>query len=446
MKHFFISLFILFTSISLFSQTNINGVWKGELSMMGSVLDIYYTIEYENGNYFAFIDVPKQGLRHFPMDSVYFDGLNLKLVNNTLKASYTGFFTMNTFVGNFIQNGMDIPVSLIRGEIPVVKRPQTPIPPFPYKEEEVHFGHLAGTLTLPTGNGPFPAVVMISGSGLQNRDEEVMSHKPFMVIADYLTKNGIAVLRYDDRSVGESKGSAVGATSLDFAEDAKLALNYLKSRKEIGEVGLCGHSEGGMIAFIIASNSPEVSFVVSMAGTALPGSEILISQQKAIAKASNIPEEYIQEGININKRLYEIVNNHNNNDDLLKDTLILYLKSIKSIKEDNINEIVKELTNPWMYYFITHNPYNDIIKIKVPILAINGTMDTQVVSTLNLPAILKAASHGGNKNITIKYLNGLNHLFQKCTTGSPNEYAQIEETISEEALEMIKDWILITTK
>lgn len=431
MKRFLIMASLMLICISGVSQ-NINATWKGTLNNQSNAIDIYFTITGAEGNLSATMTIPEQGVKGFPIDTVTFDGFNLKLKVNAIQMEYSGMMVMGTFTGTLTQYGMKFPMALIKGEIPLQNRPQEPQKPYPYREEQVVFSNeeagirLAGTLTLPSGKGPFPAVVLISGSGYQNRDEEVMGHKPFLVIADALTRAGIAVLRYDDRGVGESEGNPFGNTTADLSWDAQAALKYLKGRPEISFAGLAGHSEGGAIAFIVAARDPSCDFVISLAGPGVRGDQILLSQQWVILSGSGVPEEQLKQIAAANERLFNQIISSEANDEALRGKLM----ELAGGQEAAVNQVIE----PWMYYFIKYDPTQDIAAVKVPLLALNGTKDVQVICDLNLNAIAAA-----NPDATIVRFEGLNHLFQHCTTGLPAEYSKIEETIAPEVLkEMIK--------
>ena len=340
-----------------------------------------------------------------------------------------------------------------------VKRLQEPVKPYPYYSEEVTFVNkkdnftLAGTLTLPKKEGKFPVVVLITGSGPQNRDEELMGHKPFLILSDYLTRNGIAVLRYDDRGTYASKGNFAKATTTDFATDVEWAVNYLKTRKDIDlkKIGLIGHSEGAIIAPMVAVNSRDIRFMVLMAGTAIPGGDLLVLQQELIGRASGMPEDKLKQTSEINRGAYNIIV-QSSDSAIISTKLTEYLHQKMKENPDLViangmstEEIIKiqiaQLTSPWMLNFISYNPALILEKVKCPVLAINGSKDLQVPANVNLPAIENALKKGGNKKATIKELPGLNHLFQESTTGSPTEYAGIEQTISPVALETMTNWI-----
>lgn len=311
---------------------------------------------------------------------------------------------------------------------------------------------LAGTLTLPAKEGKFPAVVLVSGSGLQNRDEEIMGHKPFLVIADYLTRNGIAVLRYDDRSVGKSQGDASQATTENYADDAESALKYLLSRTEIDQTktGLMGHSEGGIIVSMIAAKLDNVSFAVLLASPGIQGKDVLLMQSELIAKSQGMHDSIVEQSQETNKKIYEIVctvDDANRREIQITEVMQQYLQELpvgmKGGKMDEIiiAESVKQLNNPWISYFLRYNPATALEKVKCPLLAVNGSKDLQVPADVNLDAINKALEKGGNSNFSVIEFEGLNHLFQECNTGSPMEYATIKQTFSPKALEEILNWI-----
>ena len=346
----------------------------------------------------------------------------------------------------------------------IKKRPQEPKAPFDYKIEDVKFQNkkantetiLAGTLTLPkeaknNTNRKFPVVILISGSGSQDRNQEILGHKPFLVIADYLTKNGIAVLRYDDRGTAQSTGTFKGSTSQDFASDVEAAIDFLKTRKNIDnkKIGLIGHSEGGIIAPMVAANRKEdVAFIVLLAGVGVNGSELLLEQQQAIGKASAMDEENLQKMQTSNKTIFDKIKSITNAE-ILKKEIITYLEENISdaevpsnmSKADFINLQTNQLTDKWLLYFLRYNPKENLSKTACPVLAINGEKELQVDAKTNLTAIEKTLKEAGNKKVTIKYFPTLNHLFQTTETGLPSEYGTLEETFSPLVLEFMKEWI-----
>ncbi|CAI8773734.1 alpha/beta hydrolase family protein [Chryseobacterium sp. IT-36CA2] len=343
-------------------------------------------------------------------------------------------------------------------------RPQEPKGPYPYYSEDIHFKnkqagiHLAGTLTLPKKEGIFPAVILITGSGPQNRNEELAGHKPFLVLSDYLTKNGIAVLRYDDRGTALSEGNFKSATSVDLASDVESAIAYLKTRKEINpkKIGLIGHSEGGLIAPLVATQSKDVAFIVMLGGPGIPGDKILQIQQRLIAEASGVSNKEIKGTEKVNKKIFDLVKKSSNIEQLridLRSNLLKFLHENPDFKKpDNMTEDefihsqVETYATPWMQYFIRYNPVNTLKKVKIPVLALNGEKDLQITPKENLNAIKKALRKARNKNITIMELPDLNHLFQEADTGAPQEYQKIKQTYSPTALKEILHWLKIQVK
>ena len=334
-------------------------------------------------------------------------------------------------------------------------RPQNPQPPFPYGVEDVFFDNqdagarLAGTLTLPEGEGPFPAAVLVSGSGAQDRDEEVFGHRPFWVLADHLSRRGIAVLRYDDRGSFESTGDFDSATSEDFADDALAAVDFLQSRGEIDpqRVGIIGHSEGGLIAPMAATRSDNVAYIVLLAGTGVDGESILLAQQQLIARALGASEEDIALGQAINRAVFAIVKRESDNQ-TAADEIIRMIRLYEGLTGAQRRELETAYTaqfsfllSPWYRFFLTYDPATSLRQVQVPVLAINGTTDLQVPPD-NLEAIADALAEAGNPDYTTVELPNLNHFFQNSSTGSPAEYASIEETFAPEALNVVSDWLV----
>ncbi|MEI7502266.1 MAG: alpha/beta fold hydrolase [Paludibacter sp.] len=469
MKKLALVLLAGFICLGVFGQ-DITGQWNGVLKVQGMQLRLVFHISKtnnNNNNYSSTMDSPDQGAKDIPVTTTSFENSTLKIAVVSIGVQYEGILGKdNIVVGNFKQGGQSLPLNLTREKIEKekVNRPQEPIKPYSYYSEDLIFENkkagitLAGTLTLPKKVGVFPVVVLISGSGPQNRDEQLMGHKPFLVLSDYLTKNGIAVLRFDDRGTAESKGDFKTATSFDFATDVEAAVAYLKTRKEINKkkIGLIGHSEGGIIAPIVAGNSKDIAFIVLLAGTGIPGDQLLLMQQELIGKASGINDVDIQKNKTINKGAFEIVRKSTNTEKLKLD-LTQYLKQTlkdtsKAQKPEGMNEDdmvksqVSQMTSPWMLNFLKYNPAPALEKVKCPVLALNGEKDLQVPAKINLAAIKNALLKGGNNKLTTKELPNLNHLFQECKTGAPSEYASIEQTFSPTALSEILKWLLVQTK
>ena len=313
---------------------------------------------------------------------------------------------------------------------------------------------LSGTLTLPAKEGNYPAVILITGSGPQNRDGEGAGHKPFLVISDYLTKKGIAVLRYDDRGFGQSTGDFKSGTSLDFSTDVESAVNYLKTRSEINQdkIGLIGHSDGGMIAPMVAAKSRDVAFIVLLAGPGIQGAKLLVMRQELLAKAMGLSPAEVQESIKWNEKTFEIVS-RSKDPQTIKADLTNYVKenppNIPSrfipqgmTREQFFAAGIDELTSPWFIYFLNYDPVPTLEKVTCPVLALNGAKDAQVPSQENLTAISVALKNGGNENVTIKELPNLNHSFQECKTFSLMEHGTLDQTFSPVALAEISNWVL----
>ena len=411
-------------------------------------MEMAFNIKAAENGFSATLDVPAQGAFDVPVDKTVFQDNHLQLTLSAMGASYSGTLKGEAIEGEFTQHGMAFPLNLARGEKEAPKaRPQDPQPPFNYRAEEVTFTNkkegntLAGTLTIPDGDGPFPALVLVSGSGQQNRDEELMNHRPFWVIADYLSRRGVAVLRYDDRGMGGSTGEVLNATSLDFSYDAEAAFDYLLNRKEINasQVGILGHSEGGIINFMVAERRPEVAFLVSLAGPAVNGIEVLKEQQAAILRAQGMTEEMVQFSGNANVQMFDIIEASSSREEA--DTLLRQLLKGWGCNEELTEQTVGQMASPWMYYFLKYDPTDAIVKTTCPALLLNGSKDLQVLASQNLPAYEKIIAEHGKTNLTLRELPDLNHLFQHCETGSPTEYVEIEETISPEVLELVVGFV-----
>ena len=344
-------------------------------------------------------------------------------------------------------------------QLPRPNRPQEPKPPFPYAEEQVAYENseaeikLAGTLTLPRAAGPHPAVLLITGSGPQDRDEALAGHRPFFIIADYLARRGIAVLRVDDRGVGGSTGKTLESTSEDFAGDVLAGIAFLKSRKEIDpkHIGLVGHSEGGLVAPMAAAHSHDVAFLVLIAGPGVDGEKVIRKQGELIGKAIGVPPDIAALNSELVTAALAIVKSEKDNaaaEKKIKDEVSRRLAALPPEKRNAAKPLMaavdaqmRFMVTRWFRAFLTYEPREFLTKLSVPVLAMNGSLDLQVSAAQNLPAITEALEAGGNQDYTIAKLPGLNHLFQPAKTGSPAEYSQIEETISPLALETMGDWI-----
>ena len=441
-------IFIFLVLATLQSNAQIEGYWKGQIKLGAQELEMAFDIKAIDNGFSATLDVPAQGAFDIPVDETVFQENRLNMTMSAMGATYSGMLKESRIEGEFTQHGMTFPLNLEKGSKEAKQvRPQDPQPPFDYRVTEVSFTNekegntLTGTLTIPKGKGPFPAMVLVSGSGQQNRDGELMNHRPFWVIADYCARHGIAVLRYDDRGMGGSTGEVENATSMDFSYDAEAAFDFLRKQKHIdaSRVGILGHSEGGIINFMVSARRPEVAFLVSLAGPAVNGIEVLKEQQVAILRASGMTEEMIAFSQNSNRQLFDIVESSNDREEA--DSLMRQLVKSWGYNEELTEQTVSGMTMPWMYYFLKYDPTEAIVKTNCPALLLNGSKDLQVIASQNLPAYEKIIADYGKTNLTLHELPDLNHLFQHCETGAIEEYATIDETISPEVLEMIVGFV-----
>ena len=442
---------------SSLSAQDISGAWHGKLSLpTGSLTIVFHISQTEQDVYVTTLDSPDQGANGIKTQTTSFNDSTLIIQIPVIHASYKGKLNSdNTINGTFTQ-GMPLPLNLKKGEASRPKRPQEPQPPFPYRSEEVTVRNerdginLAGTLTLPEKGTKFPAVVMVTGSGAQNRDEEIMGHKPFFVIADYLTRNGIAVLRCDDRGTAASQGTHATATNEDFATDTEAMVNYLRSRKEINakKIGIIGHSAGGIIAFIVAKKDPSIAFVVSLAGAGVRGDSLMLKQVELISKSQGMPDA-VWQGMkpSIRNRYAILQQTDKTPEELQKELYADVTKTMSPEQLKDLNTIqqlsaqISSMTSPWYLHFMRYDPAQDLKKLKCPVLALNGEKDIQVDAAMNLAAIQERITGNGNKNVTVKAYPNLNHLFQTCEKGTLAEYGQLEETINPEVLKDIIEWI-----
>ena len=431
-KGFIAVLAALACAVGASAQSGLAGTWHGELSVPGGSMMLVFHFDPAE----CAIDSPDQGAYGIPAEIKTLNAAKAHVEVPSLGASFEGNLMFGLLVGKFRQSGLEFPLSLKRGDIER-KRPQTPAGPYPYTEEEVTFTNpedgavLSGTLTYPADFSPqTPVVLLVSGSGLQNRDEEVYSHKPFLVIADHLARNGVACLRYDDRSAGKSTGNAAGATTETFKKDALAGLEYLRGLGKFSRIGLAGHSEGGTIAFLLAGEG-KTDFIISLAGTATDGATVLIEQNRKILNGSGIPETAVNDYCEVLAKLYA-------DPDMTAEELDQIATALPPAMKQNIHS-VRETKDPWVAHFISFDPAGSIMNITCPVLALNGENDVQVIAESNIPRLKELLKDNG-KNV-IKTYPGLNHLFQHSETGMPDEYGKIEETMSTEVLNDITDWI-----
>ena len=443
---------------------DIAGTWSGTLDL--GAVKLRLVVEFkkkDGGGYTGSMDSPDQGAFGMEIDEVLLDKSAVKFTMKKIGGSYAGDLSADAkeIKGTWKQGPLSLPLVLRPGEKAAPpRRPQEPKPPFPYRAEEVSYDNkdagikIAGTLTLPKEGGPFAAVLLITGSGAQNRDEELLGHKPFLVLADNLTRRGIAVLRVDDRGVGGTTGTPGASTIEDHAGDALAGVAYLKSRTDIDakKIGLVGHSEGGLVAPAAAVRSGDVAFIVLLAGTGINGEEILYRQGELIALASGASAEAAARNNALQKKMFAIVKAEKDDAQATAKIEAITAEYVEQLSDEEKkalegleelgNARVKMILSPWFRHFLTYDPAPVLKRVKCPVLAINGEKDLQVDPKQNLPPIEAALKAGGNADVTLKELPGLNHLFQTCQSGSPSEYSQIEETLSEAALKVVGDWIV----
>lgn len=453
---------------------NLTGAWQGTIDLSIITLRVVFHIKSNpDGSLTATLDSPDQSTTDIPTSSVDLLRQNLTITVNRVRGKYEGLLNSptdpTTITGTWSQLGKEHTLTLHKTDTPAtINRPQEPKPPFGYHTEDITFTNptanitLAGTLTKPKTGGPFPAVMLISGSGPQDRNEEILGHKPFLVLADHLTKKGIAVLRVDDRGVGKSTGEYLKATTQDLTTDALSGVAYLKSRKDIrpNQIGLAGHSEGGLIAPLAAIQSSDIAFIVMMAGPGVPGDRIIETQRKAIFEADKVSPALIEHNVTFLKQMCKIIKTEPNNaiaerhireqyqkltSKMSKKLLDEYAKIGISDPDAALNASLPMYLSTWYRFFISHDPAETLKKVTCPTLAFIGEKDLQVPAKENLAAIKAAFQAGGNTQVVVTEIPKLNHLFQNAQTGSPTEYAKIEETFAPVALNLISDWILKET-
>lgn len=437
----------------------LDGTWNATINRNGADLRFVLRVRTTSAGTVALFDSPDQLAMGLPVQDLVRDGQTVRFKLSASAATYEGTLSQDQskLAGTLTTAGQPaVPVTFTRGSASAVaeppKRPQTPKAPFPYTVEEVAFDNaeqsgvrLAGSLTLPAGKGPFPAAILITGSGQQDRDETLMGHKPFAVIADYLTRRGIAVLRFDDRGAGKSTGNYAAATSADLATDANAAFAYLRTRKDIraNAIGFIGHSEGGMIGPIAMASNKDVAFLVMLAGPGTGLEQLLLSQRRLIGATMGMSEAEINRAEPVIASLFKgLASGATYEEGLAAAKAALTPEAMQALgvpADTDKSLVMAQIGNPWFRYFLKYDPAPNLRAITVPVLALNGSLDRQVPPVENLAAIKAATS--ANKDVTIVELPGLNHLFQTAKTGAVGEYAQIEETMAPAALEQMAGWI-----
>lgn len=433
------------------------GAWQGAIQGPGGSLEVRVELVEGAAGWEGTIDIPAQGAFALPLAGIELDGARVRFAIAGVPGDplFDGELAADGIAGTFTQRGQRLPFALRRGEGAARGRPQNPPPEVPYLSEEVRFAgdgvQLAGTLTSPSGPGPYPAVVLLSGSGAQDRNGEIMGHRPFLVLADHLTRREIAVLRVDDRGVGGSEGSLAAATSSDLAGDALAAVHYLRTRPDIAwrRIGLLGHSEGALVAPLAATRSSDVRFLVLLAAPGVPGRELLPVQTRRIALATGAPESTVERQVALLEEGLDLLTSGAGEDEARRGLLAVARRQLElaggrpgdAVTDATIAQEVELMLTPWFRFFLTYDPREALRRVQVPVLAIQGGLDLQVDADQNLPEVGRALAAAGNRDVTLRLLPGLNHLLQTARTGAPSEYFQIEETLAPEVLELIAQWI-----
>ncbi len=456
----FVVLFVCLTaSATAPSPPELAGHWEGAIATVTGDLVVRVDLEAGPQGWSGTIDIPQQGADDLPLASIAVEGnaIRFAIAGVAGEPTFDGTFQDGEIRGTFTQTGSRLPFRLGREPLAGPARPQQPAPPHPYRLDEIRFAsgavELAGTLSLPPGAGPHPAVVLLSGSGPQDRDGEILGHRPLAVLADALTRRGIAVLRCDDRGVGGSSGSLATATTADLAQDALAAVAWLRGRGDLAaaRIGLVGHSEGGVVAAIAASRSSEVGFAVLLATPGVPGRLLLPLQVRRLGEAGGASAGVVERQVALVEEGLELVARESDRERLRAGLLAVARRQLELLGgaagaspealESAVEREVEQLLTPWFRFFVTYDPTEALVRVRVPVLVVAGGRDLQVPPDQNLPPIVAALEAAGNREVTVHRLAGLNHLLQPATTGLPAEYYGIEETMAPEVLTLVGEWV-----
>lgn len=459
--------FALFNFASFSQAEKFTGNWYGTLNVGVELKIVFHISQTENGSFVSTADSPDQSAFGLKCDTTFIKNDEIKIEMKMMGASYSGKLTNDSVIsGNFFQR-IDIPLTLTKKTNPktaIRKRPQTPQPPFAYKSEDISYTNkeksiqFGATITIPEGKGPFPAIVLISGSGPQNRNCDILGHQLFSVLADHFTNKGFIVLRYDERGIAKSTGRFSDATTADFANDASAGVDYLLSRPEVdkNKIGLIGHSEGGIVAPMVASQRNDINFIVLLAAPGIPVLTMMAEQNEAIAFNNGASEVAAKEFGLLYKRVIPTIASAKDSLYALQESTILIENWAKGKDKELLSALnlvtakkrfeyvytlVSQIRTKWFQYFLNISPAVYLEQLKCKVLALNGDKDIQVISSSNLAGISKALKNSKAKKYEIKELNGLNHLFQHCTSCTVNEYAENKETFSPDALLIISNWL-----
>lgn len=451
------SVALLFSTIFLQAQDFI-GDWKGALAVQDNALSIIFHISEANGRLSATMDSPNQGAFGISTDTCFVQGKQLTIKASAMMMTFTATLREDQLDGTFQQGMAQLPLKMKRltQADSASSRPQDPQPPFPYQVAEVTFSNpdaeitLAGTLTQPKNTEASRVIIMISGSGPQDRNSEILNHRPFLVWADHLTRQGIAVLRFDERGVGESEGDFSRATSQDFASDVQAAIDFIVAHDDFQDsaIGLLGHSEGGLVAPLAALERPEsVDFLVLLAAPGVPITELMYEQNVKVAEGQGMVDPTKTMFLDQQKAVFSLVKGSSElSDEAMRDTIFSFYEQrnggINLRDNPQVKKAAEQFSSPWMRFFLAYDPQPVLEQLSVPVLAINGDKDTQVIAGQNIPGIVAALKKGGNTQLTTQIFPGLNHLFQSADTGQASEYVQIEETVNPAVLEYVTNWIL----
>lgn len=464
MQKLYCTLLLAVCTVAGYAQSPAIGNWEGEMNA-GQKVRLVFRVKQADGKLSATMDSPDQGITGIPVANTSMNGDSVLFDLSNAGIQYTGLLKDNEIKGVWKQGGMKLPLVMKRTEKPTeLSRPQTPKPPYGYLSEDVTFKNADGsisygaTITMPAGGKTYPAVLLISGSGPQNRDEELMGHKPFAVIADYLTKKGYVVLRVDDRGVGQTTGDRKKATSADFAKDAHAAIDYLKTRKEVNtkKIGMMGHSEGGMIAPMVATERKDIDFIILMAGPGVKIYELMEDQSAAVMQAGGVSENVVNEYRKLYRGIEQAIISATTGEEAQNKMIqvtttwkstaskeAIALVDITDFESEKkfVNEFMKIYHDAWFNYFLKYDPQPTLQKLSCKVLALNGEKDLQVLPKSNLEGIKRSLAKSKTKQYEVKELPGLNHLFQTCKKCTVQEYGTLEETISPVALQTVSDWL-----
>ena len=445
-------LIVFSTFLQCVTAQDLSGTWQGRMQFMKFDIRIVFRLYKDStGNWHGTTESPDQSSKKFDIDQLEVLGDSISFEIFDMNASFQGRYNSDSsaIMGKLSQRGFKLPLKLLKGDADdlLYNRPQRPRPPFPYTCEEVRIiqrvsgDTLAGTFTKPNGPGKFPAIILISGSGAQDRDESVFGHKPFLLLADFLTRRGYAVLRCDDRGTGASTGNFSTATTADFALDAEAQVAFLRHRKDIqrNRIGLLGHSEGGIIAPMVAAKDAKIAFVILLAAPAIDMFDLLLAQDSLVSKSEGMKRKDMTELIETNTHLFNILKETKDTAGL-QQKIVDYLVSINA-SDAEIEVAIQQLCTPWMEWYVGFDPAKNIARVKCPVLALNGEKDVQVPAMINIPVIESILVSSGNRNHEVSILPGLNHLFQPCKKCSVAEYKLIDQTMDPSVLEKIGVWM-----